>query len=175
VVLFEDETLLRLFPPLRAAWAPQGSQAHVPITGENAKSVLFGALNPRTGHRLVLQRPHLRQGDFQAFLRMLRLRYPGRPLYLLLDRAGCHTAAASLALASRLDIHLLWLPKQWSELNSMDHLWRSLKQHIAANRQYPSIDALAQDAEDWVLDLSPQQALRKAGVLSPDFWLRSFL
>ena len=174
-MLFEDETLLRQFPPLRAAWALRGEQAQVPITGENAKRVLFGALNPRTGHRLVLQRPTPRQGDFQAFLHLLRARYPGRPVYLLLDKAGCHTAAASVALASRLDIHLLWLPKQWSELNAMDQLWRGLKQHIAANRQYPSVDAQAQDAEDWVLGLSPRQALHKAGVLSRHFWLRSFL
>lgn len=174
-MLFEDETLLRQFPPLRAAWALQGEQAQVPITGQNAKRVLFGALNPRTGHRLVLQRPTLRQGDFQAFLHLLRAHYPGRPLYLLLDRAGSHTAAASLALSSRLDIQLLWLPKQWSELNAMDQLWRGLKQHIAANRQYPSVDALAQDAEDWVRRLSLRQALRKAGVLSGSFWLRSFL
>ncbi|MFY0565567.1 IS630 family transposase [Archangium lansingense] len=175
VFLFEDETFLRQFPPLRAAWAPQGEQARVPISGQNAKRVLFGALNPLTGHRVVLQRPSLRQEDFQAFLRLLRAHYPGRPLFLLLDKAGCHTAARSLQLAARLDIHLLWLPKQWSELNAMDHLWRGLKQHVAANRQYPTVDAQAQDAEDWVLGLSPRQALLKAGVLSRRFWLRSFL
>jgi hypothetical protein len=175
VFLFEDETLLRQFPPLRAAWAPQGEQARVPITGQNARRVLFGALNPRTGHRVVLQRHTLRQGDFQAFLRLLRARYPGRPLFLLLDKAGCHTALRSLQLATRLDIHLLWLPKQWSELNAMDHLWRGLKQHIAANRQYPTVDAQAQDAEGWVLDLSRHLTLRKAGVLSRHFWLRSLL
>ena len=174
MVLFLDETLLRQFPPLRSAWAPRGEQAQVPITGENARRVLFGALNPRTGHRVVLQRPTMRQGDFQAFLHLLRTRYPGRPLYLLLDKASCHTAARSRALAASLDIHLLWLPKQWSELNAMDHLWRALKQHVAANRQYPTVDVLAQDAEDWVLGLSPRQALRMAGVLSHHFWLRSF-
>jgi|GEM_PF-2974860 len=43
------------------------------------------------------------------------------------------------------------------------------------NRQYPTGDAQAQDAEDWVLGLSPRQALRKAGVLSHRFWLCSFL
>jgi transposase len=175
VVLVLDETLLRQFPPLRAAWALRGEQAQVPITGENARRVLFGAINPRTGHRVVLQRPSMRQEDFQAFLRLLRARYPGRPLYLLLDQASCHTAAKSEALAARLDIHLLLLPKQWSELNSMDHLWRALKQYISANRQYPSVDAQAQHAEDWVLGLSDQQALRKAGVLGRHFWLRSLL
>ncbi|PTL75045.1 integrase, partial [Vitiosangium sp. GDMCC 1.1324] len=33
----------------------------------------------------------------------------------------------------------------------------------------------AQDAEDWVLGLSAQQALRKAGVLSLHFWLHSLM
>jgi hypothetical protein len=106
----------------------------------------------------------------------LRAHYPGRPLlFLLLDKAGCYTAVRSLQLAAHLDIHLLWLPKQWSELNAMDHLWRGLKQHVAANRQYPTVDAQAQDTEDWVLGLLPRQAQRKAGVVSRRFWLRSFL
>lgn len=90
----------------------------MPITGQNAKRVLFGALNPLTGHRIVPQRPSLRQEDFQAFPRLLRAHSPGRPLFLLLDKAGCHTAARSPQLAARLGIHLLWLPKQGSELNA---------------------------------------------------------
>jgi hypothetical protein len=39
-----DWTLLRLFPPLRATWARTRAQAMVPITGANAKRVLFGAI-----------------------------------------------------------------------------------------------------------------------------------
>ena len=38
----------------------------------------------------------------------------------------------------------------------MDHLSRHLKKDLAANRQRPDIDALAIQAEAWVLDLSPQ-------------------
>jgi hypothetical protein len=34
---------------------------------------------------------------------------------------------------------------------------------------------LAQRAEDWVLGLRPKEALRKAGILSPRFWLKSLL
>ena len=66
---------------------------------------------------------------------------------------------------------MVWLPKQCSELNAMDHLWKELKRLIAANRQYHSIDEEAEQAEQWVLDLSPTEALRKAGVLSDNFWL----
>jgi transposase len=71
VLLCCDWTLLRLFPPLRAAWARRGTQASVPITGANAKRVLFGAIDLRTAHRVVLIRPRAGAADAQAFLRGL--------------------------------------------------------------------------------------------------------
>jgi len=149
--------------------------ATVRISGRNAKRVLFGAINPRTGHRLVLRRFGMRQEDFQAFLHHLRRRYPGRPLWLSLDRAPCHEAVKSRRLAARLGIELLWLPKQCPELNAMDQLWKELKRLIAANRQFRTVDQGADYAEQWLLGLSRRQALRKAGVLSEDFWLKDFL
>jgi hypothetical protein len=102
VWLFEDETILRLLPELRRAWALRGQQARIGITGENAKCVLFGALNPRTGHRIVARGPSLRQEHFQGFLRLLRRSYPGRPIWLILDKASCHTTPGSQALARSL-------------------------------------------------------------------------
>src|SRR5881398_2703941 len=51
VILFEDETILRLFPVLRRAWSLIGEPATVAISGQNAKQVLFGAINMHTGHR----------------------------------------------------------------------------------------------------------------------------
>jgi len=57
----------------------------------------------------------------------------------------------------------------------MDQLWRELKRLVAANRQAASIEDLARQVEDWVLGLRPQQALRKTGILSPCFWLKSLL
>jgi transposase len=175
VLLVIDATILRLFPPLRFAWAFRGEQAQVKISGRNAKRVLFGAINPRTGHRLVLRRLRMRQEDFQAFLRHLRRHYPGRPLWLLLDRAPCHEALKSQQLAARLGVELLWLPKQCSELNAVDQLWKELKRLIAANRQFRTIDEGADYAEHWLLDLTPRQALRKAGILAEDCWLKDLL
>jgi transposase len=175
VLLAEDETTLRLLPPLRAAWAPRGQQAEVAISGHNAQRTLFGALNVGNGRRVLLRRAHARAADFQAFLRHLR-HGPyrgGQPLWLLLDKAPCHVAAGSVALAAELKITLLWLPRQCSELNAMDHLWRHLKADLAANRQRPTIDALAEQAETWTLALTPQQTLRKAGLLSKNCWLKT--
>ena len=89
---------------------------------------------------------HCRQGDFQAFLCLLRHCYPGRRIWLLLDEAPCHTAILSQALAAQLEIEFLWLPKQCSELNAMDQLWKELKDDLATNRQFKNIG----DAVDYV-------------------------
>jgi transposase len=173
VLLFADWTLLRLFPPLRAAWSRVGEPARVPVTGRNAKRVLFGAINVHTGHRVVLCRKSAGGTDARAFLAELRRHYRKAPtIWLLLDRAPAHTDSKTLRLAVELGIELVWLPKQWPELNAMDHVWKELKRLIAANRQAASIDDLAQESAEWVLQLRPREALRKAGVLSPTFWLR---
>ena len=74
VLLAEDETLLRLLPPLRACWALPGEQAVVPITARNAKRALFGVINLRSGHRVVWRGSSIRQSELQAFLRHLRRR-----------------------------------------------------------------------------------------------------
>jgi hypothetical protein len=53
VLLFTEATRLRRFPPVPAAWARRGEQAVVPVTGRNDRRVLLGAINVRTGHRVV--------------------------------------------------------------------------------------------------------------------------
>ena len=174
VLLFEDETVLRLFPLLRRAWGLRGEPLRIGITGQNAKRVLFGALNPRTGHRILYQAPNMKQLHFQSFLRLLRRAYREHPLWLLLDEAPCHTAPRSLALAQQLNIEFLWLPKQCSELNAMDQLWREMKGSISANYQYSTIEAHVAFAQAWLLSLTDTEAKRKAGLLSKNFWLQSF-
>ena len=175
VLLFEDETVLRLFPVPRRAWSLKGEPAPIAITGKNAKRVLFATINIRTGHRIVMRYWSMNQDGFQHFLRLLRHCYPGRQVWLVLDEASAHTAVKSQRLAANLDIILVWLPRQCSELNGMDHLWRSVKANISANYQFSDIDEHAQFAENYTLTLTNKDAQRKAGILSKNFWLNSFL
>lgn len=174
VLLFEDETVLRLFPVPRRAWSLRGEPARIAITGNNAKRVLFGTINVRTGHRILMRYSSMKQEGFQDFLRLLRRCYPGRQIWLVLDEASAHTAARSQALAEPLDIKLVWLPRQCSELNGMDHFWRELKANISANYQFSDIDEHAQFAESYSLTLTNKQAQRKAGILSKNFWLKKY-
>lgn len=94
---------------------------------------------------------------------------------MVLDKATPHKAEASLALAAKLHIRLLWLPKQWAELNAMDHLWRDLKKDISSNYQYNSIGEQVLHALIYIKELSDKQARLKAGILSDNFWLKAFL
>lgn len=174
VLLFEDETIVRLFPGLRRTWSLSGEQAAVGISGRNDRRVLYGTINMHTGHRIVLQFPDMRQGSFQVFLQVLSRRYQHRQIWLILDKAGCHTTRKSQLLAETLNIELIWLPKQCPELNAMDHLWRHLKRNISSGHQYSSIEEHAQTAQQYILNLTQQEALRKAGLLSKNFWLKFF-
>jgi transposase InsO family protein len=176
VLLFVDATRLPLFPPLRAAWARIGEQALVPVTGRNDRRVLFGAINVHTGHRVVVRWPRETGPGARALLEEIRRRYRRAPtIWLLLDQGPAHTAGPTQRAAAELGIELVWLPRQWPELNGMDQLWRELKRLVAANRQAASADELACQAEEWVLSLRPRQALRKAGLLAPRCWLRHLL
>jgi transposase len=172
VVLFEDETDLLLFPPLRACWAQRGEDSVVPLCGANAKRVIFGVLNIRSGSRLFLERKKQRQGDFQEFLGLIHEHYRGWRVSLLLDGDSSHIAKTSRRLAQILGIKLVWLPVRCPELNALDHLWRHGKECVCANRQYGSIEEQVHRFLHYLEGLSVEETFRKAGVLSEDYWLK---
>lgn len=174
VLLFEDETILKLFPTMRRSWSMSGEQASIAISGRNARRVLFGSINVRTGHRIVMRHKNMNQEGFRQFLKHLRRCYRNLPVCLLLDSGGLHTAAKSQALAGKLHIELIWLPKQCAELNGMDQLWRSVKNDISANHQFSNIDEHADYAQSYIMELTNTQALHKAGILSKNFWLKKY-
>jgi hypothetical protein len=175
VLLAEDETDLLLFPPLRANWSRRGEPARVVISGRNARRVVFGAMNLRTGKRLFLARRHQRQHDFHAFLRLIRQHYRGWYVALVLDENPSHTAGRSQQLANELEIELLWLPKRAPELNPMDELWGQAKDVVSANLQYPTIDDHLNVFLEYLESFTDWEARYTSGVLSDGFWLRSLL
>jgi hypothetical protein len=173
VVLAQDETDLLLFPPLRAGWSKRGEVARVWLSGRNARRVVFGAMNLRTGTRLFVPRAKGRGGDFRAFLEEVRWHYRGWHVALLLDEDPCHTAGASRREAEGMS--LLWLPKRSPKLNPMDTLWGQGKDVISASKQYASIEEQVERFLAHLRSLSNQQALHTSGVLSKNFWLRAAL
>ncbi len=170
-VLFEDETDLLLFPPLRAGWARRGQAKHVTISGRNAKCVLFGALDALSGELYLLPRERQRAEDFCAFLRHLRACHQQQVLVLVLDEDSSHTAHRSQALADQLGIILLFLPKRSPHLNPVDHLWRAVKKDICANHQHENLEDQLHQVVNYLYALPPREVLTKAGICSPAFWV----
>jgi hypothetical protein len=171
VIVMLDETIITETPPLSSCYGHRGQQVCVPVTGNRAKRVLHGALNVRTGALVLLITDQWDHVTHQYFLTMVRAHWRGWHIVLFEDRGSPHTAEESLAVAAALHIEIRFLPVATPELNAMDHLWRHVKGWGLADRATVSIDTSADMACQYLLDLSPRERLRKAGVLSGHFWL----
>ncbi|MFZ0325016.1 MAG: transposase [Actinomycetes bacterium] len=170
-MLFSDATILTETSPLRAGWAKVGEQAEVPITGNRARRVVFGALNVGTGTVCLDRAGQWNQQSFQGHLRHIRSLWRGWNLVLFVDRGSPHTARRSRELAAALEIELRWLPTACPELNPVEGLWRLLKGRVLANEPTPNLDASLARAFEHLESMSPRDRLEAAGVLSGTFWL----
>lgn len=171
VILFADSIIINEVPPLRAVWAPIGTQAEVPIVAARDRQVLTGVLNMQSGASLLCVTARYTQAEFQMVLQMIRRQWRGWQIVLFVDKHSAHRARASRRLARQLGITIRWLPKACPELNPVDHLWRHVTNDILANEPTPTLDATVERACQYWLGLTPRQRLRKAGVLSDNFWL----
>jgi transposase len=170
VLLMLDETIVTETPPLYSCYGHVGTQVRVPITGNRAKRVLHGAINVRSGDLALLITEEWTKQTHQAFLTLVRSHWRGWNIILFEDRASQHKSSRAWARES-LGIETRLLPKATPELNAMDHLWRHTKRETLGSRATLSIDQSAMAACQYLIDLSPRDRLRKAGVLSGNFWL----
>ena len=121
-------------------------------------------MNLRSGHRLFLARDRQRASDFQAFVRLVHQHYRAWHVALLLDEDPSHIAKSSVALATELDMTLIWLPKRAPELNPIDTLWGQAKDVVSANKQYASLDEQVERFLAYLSAWSNREALTTAGV-----------
>jgi hypothetical protein len=171
-VWFGDETTVREFPPLRAAWARRGEQQVVLVSGRNDRRVILGALNARTGELVPVVRERCRTAEVQAAVAALGQVRPGVPKLLVWDNAPPHHPRLVRQTAAEAGIEIAWLPFRAPELNPCEDLWRHLKNLLAANRVYPTVSELAARAVAWLTALTPHEVLHRAGLASPKFsWL----
>lgn len=162
-IVFEDETELRRFPPLRSAWMPVGEQRSVEVPKQNGKFTLYGALDIQTGETITESYEKGRSDYTKSFLEELLGQISGEIL-LVWDRASWHTSNKVeewMGEHERLSVFLL--PKRAPEDNPVEDLWRALKDGIAANLER-GLDVLKAACRRFFDDLSPRQALRTAGI-----------
>lgn len=167
-----DETAVREFPPLRAAWSKRGQQAVVVISGRNGRRTIFGALHPASGDLVAVVRERARTADAVALVETLGAVRPDVPKVLIWDNAPPHHPTAVKLAAQAAGIELVFLPFRSPELMPLEELWRGLKAEIAANRAYPTLDEVADRAVAWLDALSTDDRVRRCGLRSSKFdWL----
>jgi len=171
VLLMLDETIITETPPLYYCYGHIGQQVRVPITGNRAKRVLHGAINVKSGDVVLLITEEWIKETHQTFLAMIRSHWRGWNIVLFEDRASQHTAPESRDWADELGIEVRLLPKATPELNTMDHLWRHSKRETVGSRATETIEKSTLDVCQYIIDLSPRERLRQAGILSGNFWL----
>jgi DDE superfamily endonuclease len=171
ILLMLDETIITETPPLYSAYGHIGQQIRVPITGNRAKRIVHGAINITSGDVALLITETWVNETHQAFLTLIRSHWRGWNPVLFEDRASQHKSPSSLALAEELGIEVRLLPRATPELNAMDHLWRPAKRQAVGDRPTVTVDDSALAVCRYIIDRSPRERLRQAGVLSGHFWL----
>lgn len=166
-----DEVIVTETPPLYSCYGRRGQQVCVPITGARQKRILHGAINVRTGTTLLFITTVWDALTHQYFLHLIRRHWCGWHIILFEDRGTPHTAEDSLEYAAELAIEVRLLPRATPKLNAMDHLWRFVKARALADRQTRSIDESADAACRYLSDMPLKERLKKAGILSGNFWL----
>ena len=167
-----DETALREFPPLRAAWSRRGMPAIVLISGKTPRRTIFGALNVRSGDLVHTVREQCRTDDVVVAVQTLGAIRPDVPKLLIWDNAPPHHPHRVRDAARERGVSLAFLPCRSPELMPLEDLWRSLKQTVAANRCYPSLQELTDRALAWLDGMSAADRLRRCGFETSKFdWL----
>ena len=170
-VLFADETEVKRFPPLRRI-GPVGEQKAVWVPEQNGDFARHGCpvWTPRKERwTSVPERPLPKAFDREVsdhtieFLKQVRSQTTGKVL-LIWDQASWHTSKQVQSFIEDLGrFETLRLPKRAPEANLMEDLWRELCKQVAACLER-SLDALRESCRQYFQNLSPQQALRTAGI-----------
>jgi transposase len=167
-----DETALREFPPLRAGWSKRGEPARVVISGRNTRRTLLGAMHTSSGELVWTVRERCRTDDVLAAITALGVVRPAVPKLLIWDNAPPHKPHRVREAAQEAGITLAFLPFRAPELMPLEELWRGLKQTVAANRCYPSLDNLVARAAAWLDEMPDADRRRRCALTTSKFsWL----
>jgi transposase len=117
-------------------------------------------------------RERCRTDDVLAAVAHLGEVRPDVPKLLIWDNAPPHLPHRVRDAAHAVGITLAFLPFRSPELMPLEELWRGLKQTVAANRCYASLDDLTERALAWLAAMPASERRRTCGLESSKFqWL----
>lgn len=162
-IVYADESRSQTLPLVRAMWQQRGKHVRIPTPGTNRAMTIFGALNMRTGRWDYILRKRMQAEDFLLFLTYLLGCYRDHPIIVIVDNYSSHTAHKVMRwVADEPRLELLFLPTHCAHLNPVERIWLQLKNTIAPNRLYGSLEVLRQTVFTFFRRMTPEQALHWA-------------
>ena len=143
-LVYLDECEVHRHPHLGRLWRRRGTTARVPAAGEDARFVVYGALDYASGQVSWRIAPAKDTATFVAFLDHVAATWPTGQVLVVLDNVGYHKSheARRWWVAHRDRIRPMWLPAYSPELNLMERVWRHLKDKLANHRWWADLPAL---------------------------------
>jgi transposase len=160
--LFGDECDVHLVPVLRGTYHRRGQQPEIPTPGSNHKQPVFGFLNGTTGEWHYFLTARKRSVEFVTCLWELEREYPAGPILLFVDHASIHKSQLTLRWLSRHPrLVLIYLPAySGHKSNPVEKVWWALKDEIAANQLYASIEGVEDAIVGFFARFTREAALR---------------
>ena len=149
-LLFGDEASFAQWGSLSYTWACVGQQPTVPTCGKRRALKVFGLIDYFSG-RFFWQHQNARftAATYQDFLQAV-LEQTDRPIILLQDGAGYHTAKAiqPFFTAQRDRLTVYQFPGYSPDYNPIEHLWKNLKKRSTHLRYFPTFEELTTAVEE---------------------------
>ena len=149
-IFTQDESRLGLMFPMRRRITAKGIKPIQAVDFRFENYYLYGAVDPISGDRFILEMPYLNSDCFQAFLNEFSLCYSEYFIILLLDNSSTHKAKK---LVIPKNIVLLFLPPYSPELNPIERLWQHIKSKLTFSL-LEDLEALKQNVADELLKLT---------------------
>lgn len=129
VVCVDEFGPLNLQPRPGRAWRPEGEPARQRATFHRYAGVrhMLAALDLATGKMIYRIRQRKRWHEFLSFLKVLRARWPGQKLYLILDNFSPHKHPHIRQWTASNDVELVFLPTYASWLNWIECEFTALR------------------------------------------------
>jgi hypothetical protein len=136
-----DQHRVGLKPIRRAVWARRGPRMVVAVQPREQWTARYGCVPPRSGQTWWLALPTVRADLFRLALAECAQAVDagqGKPVLLLLERAGWHRSRAVQVPDGS---PLVWLPPSLPELQPAERLW-PLAAEALATQTFPPLDDL---------------------------------
>jgi transposase len=158
-----DEHRVGLKPILRRVWARKGQRPQALVRPRYAWLYVYAFVCPETGESEFWLAPSV---STEVFTRIVTafLRRRAQAVMLVLDQAGWHVSAETLAMEADGRLALQHLPAYSPELMPAERLWELTDERLV-NRVFEDLAALEAVLAETCVSLTEQQARIKSRTL----------